>query len=279
MVNQLSSIPVPQLNRYQTGTGFDSVLGGGLVAGSAILLGGMAGSGKSTLIMQISQQIASQGKKVLIILGEESTEQVKLRSIRLKSISDNIYTTEDKTLPEIIKAIDHVKPAVIIIDSLQTIYDPAKKQAAGRPIQMETCSTVLTAKIKKENTAAIIYIGHTTKSGLLAGAQTIQHMVDVVAMILVSGNIRTIFARKNRYGASFVEWVTTMTPRGLVTASGASPGLGSLGGLLEVLEGIIINIYKLIYNLLKFIYWSFFLLCLIIFRSSPKHHPTPIKTA
>jgi DNA repair protein RadA/Sms len=216
MISQLSVMPIPEITRYKTETGFDKVLGGGIVAGSAILLGGMPGSGKSTLVLQVAENLARQGNKVLLILGEESTEQVKLRSIRLGSLSEKIFVTEDIKLPEIIKDIDEVQPQIIIVDSLQTIFDPTKTQAAGRPIQIETCCTVLTAKIKAENTAAIIYIGHTTKTGLIAGAQTLQHNVDVVALITVNKAVRTISTKKNRYGASFIDWITTMTSHGFV---------------------------------------------------------------
>ena len=169
-------------NTIRTSTGFeefDRVLGGGAVNGSVILLAGDPGIGKSTLVMQTAQEISQKGKKVLYICAEESASQVKLRAERLNVNSENIYVYAQTETNNIKEQINKINPDLLIIDSIQAVFDPQITSSAGSVSQIRECTNVFTEIAKSKNITTVI-IGHVTKDGNIAGPRVLEHMVDVV---------------------------------------------------------------------------------------------------
>ncbi|WP_303218464.1 DNA repair protein RadA, partial [Enterococcus asini] len=153
------------------------VLGGGVVPGSLILIGGDPGIGKSTLLLQVSQQLAELGGKVLYVSGEESADQIKMRAERLGSIDTEFYLYAETDMHEISRAIGEIEPDYVIIDSIQTMTQPDITSVAGSVSQVrETTAELL--KIAKTNGIAIFIVGHVTKEGSIAGPRMLEHMVD-----------------------------------------------------------------------------------------------------
>jgi DNA repair protein RadA/Sms len=164
--HKITEITATEEDRIKTGiTEFDRVLGGGLMPGSVILLGGDPGIGKSTLAMQASANIKN---KVLYVTGEESEKQIKLRSSRLKITSDEFYVLSETELGQIIASINNLDPAVVIIDSIQTMYRSELENSPGTITQIRECTSLLMEEAKKKNYCVII-IGHVTKEGMIAG--------------------------------------------------------------------------------------------------------------
>lgn len=179
------------------------VLGGGVVPGSLVLIGGDPGIGKSTLLLQVSQQLADVGGKVLYVSGEESADQIKLRAERLGSIDTEFYLYAETDMHEIAKAIEDLKPDYVIIDSIQTMTQPDVTSVAGSVSQVrETTAELL--KIAKTNGIAIFIVGHVTKEGAIAGPRMLEHMVDTV--LYFEGekhhSFRILRAVKNRFGST-----------------------------------------------------------------------------
>lgn len=219
----INEIPVPKEERIKTNIqGFDNLLGGGLLQGCALLFAGEAGVGKSTFILQVAEQIAKQSKKVFYASGEENLAQIKLRADRLGTLNSQIYCSESINLEELCLILDEVNPDVIIVDSLQMLYSKTLRQPSGSPTQMRYTLSKLIHYAKTRN-KILLMIGHSTKSGLVAGIMTLQHMVDAVFFMSISdGNQRRVFSKKNRFGASQMGWIVKMTEGGLVdTASGS----------------------------------------------------------
>ena len=155
------------------------VLGGGVVPGSMVLLGGDPGIGKSTLLLQVSQQLAETGGTVLYVSGEESAEQIKMRAERLGAIKDEFYLYGETDMHDIRQAIENIQPNYVVIDSIQTMTQPDITSAAGSVSQVrETTAELL--KIAKTNGIAIFIVGHVTKEGSIAGPRMLEHMVDTV---------------------------------------------------------------------------------------------------
>ncbi len=215
-ITSLDQIPAIPPARYLTGIDyFDDVLGGGLVEGSTMLTSGIPGSGKSTLLIQVAYKLAEQGLKVLYIAGEENKEQIKMRAQRLSINSDIVYLDEDTQVEKIISAIETTNPKIVIVDSLQMVYTPTLKPAPSSPTQMRYCLNEL-CKIAKAKGITIIFVGHSTKSGLIAGLQSLQHMVDAVLYLLTNtDNTRTFQAKKNRFGSIEPIYTLYMTEYGL----------------------------------------------------------------
>ena len=162
------------------------VLGGGLVQGSLVLIGGEPGIGKSTLVLQTVLRIPE--KRILYVSGEESAEQIKLRAERLGSINTEFYLYAETDMNEISRAIEHISPDYVIIDSIQTMTQPDITSVAGSVSQVrETTAELL--KIAKTNGIAIFIVGHVTKEGSIAGPRMLEHMVDTVVIILKVNNI------------------------------------------------------------------------------------------
>ncbi|HOE13528.1 MAG TPA: DNA repair protein RadA [Candidatus Saccharicenans sp.] len=180
---------------------FNNVLGGGLVLGSVVLIGGEPGIGKSTLLLQVSRDLAAGGQPVLYVSGEESLEQIKLRGERLKLKDEKVYLLAETSLERIINAADQMKPRALIIDSVQTIYSPHLTSSPGTISQVREVTNRL-FRLAKKNQIPVFLIGHITKDGTLAGPKSLEHMVDVV--LLFEGerdhSHRVLRAMKNRFG-------------------------------------------------------------------------------
>lgn len=192
------------------------VLGGGVVPGSLVLIGGDPGIGKSTLLLQVSQQLAEIGGKVLYVSGEESAEQIKMRAERLSSIDTEFYLYAETDMNEISRAIEKLEPDYVIIDSIQTMTQPDVTSVAGSVSQVrETTAELL--KIAKTNGIAIFIVGHVTKEGSIAGPRMLEHMVDTV--LYFEGDkhhtFRILRAVKNRFGSTNEIGIFEMREHGL----------------------------------------------------------------
>lgn len=179
------------------------VLGGGLVPGSLILVGGDPGIGKSTLLLQASYRLAVGGRKVLYVSGEESVKQTKLRADRLGALHDQLYVATETSLPQVEQLVDEVSPALMIVDSIQTIFHPDITSAPGSVAQVRECTGHLMRVAKSRGTAVII-VGHVTKEGAIAGPRLLEHMVDCVLYFEGerSSTYRIVRAVKNRFGST-----------------------------------------------------------------------------
>ncbi|HHD1603861.1 TPA: DNA repair protein RadA [Enterococcus faecalis] len=193
------------------------VLGGGVVPGSLVLIGGDPGIGKSTLLLQVSQQLAVTGGTVLYVSGEESAEQIKLRAERLGTVNETFYLYAETDMHEISRAIEKLEPDYVIIDSIQTMTQPDVTSVAGSVSQVrETTAELL--KLAKTNGIAIFIVGHVTKEGSIAGPRMLEHMVDTV--LYFEGDkhhtFRILRAVKNRFGSTNEIGIFEMQTHGLV---------------------------------------------------------------
>ena len=216
-VVDLSHVDALEIQRQVTGISeLDRVLGGGLATGSVILLGGDPGIGKSTLLVQTLEQMA-KSVKVLYITGEESIQQVALRAKRLGIIANsNLRLLAEIKLDCIIAAIDTEKPALVVIDSIQTMFTELLQSAPGSVAQVRECASILT-RLAKQRAVTIILVGHVTKDGSIAGPRVLEHIVD--AVLYFEGeqhsNFRMLRGVKNRFGAVNELGVFAMTDKGL----------------------------------------------------------------
>lgn len=202
----------PEVNR---------VLGGGLVRGSMVLLGGEPGIGKSTLSLQIA--LATEGVKTLYVSGEESASQIKMRAARLGSVSEDCYIYPETLLENILSSVEEMKPDLVVIDSIQTIYSEAIDSSAGSVSQIRECATRL-LKMAKESDTSVLIIGHITKDGAIAGPKILEHIVDVVLSFEGDNNnvYRLLRGIKNRFGATFEIGIFEMREEGLVEVANPS---------------------------------------------------------
>jgi len=215
----LHSVSRQKLDRISCGNAeIDQVLGGGIVPGSIVLLGGEPGIGKSTLLMQISGCIEG----ALYITGEESLDQVSSRADRLK-IKTNINLLQETDLDIIISTIESVKPALVIIDSIQTVVDSNYPGAAGSIVQVRSGAGRL-QMVAKSTGVPIILVGHVTKEGTIAGPRTLEHIVDVVLSFEGDAyqNSRVLRGVKNRFGATNEVAILSMTEHGLESVKNPS---------------------------------------------------------
>ncbi len=198
----------------------DNVLGGGIVPGSLTLIGGSPGVGKSTLLLKVGSNIASTGKDVLYVTGEESAGQIKLRANRLNSNHDSLYLLSEIRLEQIVVELEHRKYDFLIIDSIQTIYSENITSAPGSVTQVRQITFEL-MRIAKEKDLAIFIIGHITKEGSIAGPRVLEHMVDTVLYFEgdSSQELRILRGFKNRFGATSEIGVFEMKAEGLVSAT------------------------------------------------------------
>jgi len=199
------------------------VLGGGVVPGSMILLGGDPGIGKSTLLLQVSQQLAATGGTVLYVSGEESAEQIKLRAQRLGDAENDFYLFAETDMQDIRETIEKLQPDYVIIDSIQTMTQPDISSVAGSVSQVrETTAELL--KIAKSNEIAVFVVGHVTKEGSIAGPRMLEHMVDTV--LYFEGDkyqsFRILRAVKNRFGSTNEIGIFEMYEQGLKEVSNPS---------------------------------------------------------
>ena len=195
---------------------FDRVLGGGLVQGSLVLLAGDPGIGKSTLVLQTAGNICKQGKKLLYVCAEESGSQVKLRAQRLNVNTDNLYVYSQTNLEAVITQLDNLKPEILVIDSIQSIYTTNITSSSGSVSQIRECTNAL-MDIAKNKNITVIVIGHVTKDGNIAGPKVLEHMVDTV--IYFEGDKykshRLLRSIKNRFGSTNEIGVFNMVENGL----------------------------------------------------------------
>ena len=198
----------------------DNVLGGGIVPGSLTLIGGSPGVGKSTLLLKVGANIASSGKDVLYVTGEESAGQIKLRANRLHSNHDSLYLLSEIRLEQILIELEHRSYDFLIIDSIQTIYTDAISSAPGSVTQVRQITFEL-MRIAKEKDLAIFIIGHITKEGSIAGPRVLEHMVDTVLYFEgdSSQELRILRGFKNRFGATSEIGVFEMRAEGLISAT------------------------------------------------------------
>lgn len=215
-VRSLSEIEARELPRQPSGIPeFDRVLGGGLVPGGVVLIGGDPGIGKSTLLLQALASLSSV-VPVLYVTGEESAEQVALRARRLDLSTGNVNLLAEIRLESIVATLAEQRPAVAVIDSIQTLYSSDLSAAPGSVSQVRECAAQLT-RIAKQTGIAIVLIGHVTKDGALAGPRVLEHIVDTVLYFEgdTHSSFRLVRAFKNRYGAVNELGVFAMTDRGL----------------------------------------------------------------
>ena len=222
-VKKLNEIIVKDTVRIKTGyEELDRVFGGGIVEGSLTLIGGEPGIGKSTLIMQVCNNLSKHGT-VLYVSGEESEEQVKLRSDRLKVNSDNILFLNETNLGEIENKIANTEPKFIIIDSIQTMYDEDITSVPGSISQVKEVTARL-MYIAKKKKITVIVIGHVTKDGVIAGPRILEHMVDTVLYIEGERYFlhRIVRGVKNRFGSTNEIGVFEMQDIGMVEVTNMS---------------------------------------------------------
>jgi len=198
----------------------DMVLGGGIVPGSLTLIGGSPGVGKSTLLLKVGGDIASSGKNVLYVTGEESAGQIKLRANRLKANEDKLYLLSEIRLEQVLVELEHREYEFLIIDSIQTLYSEAISSAPGSVTQVRQITFEL-MRIAKEKDIAIFIIGHITKEGSIAGPRVLEHMVDTVLYFEgdSSQELRILRGFKNRFGPTSEIGVFEMRAEGLISAT------------------------------------------------------------
>lgn len=219
----LGDIDITDEERYKTGIKeLDRVLGGGIVKGSLVLIGGDPGIGKSTLLLQLCQSVDASAK-VLYVSGEESVKQIKMRANRLGVISGNVYMISETNLDTITGVIENLKPDLVIIDSIQTVYRSEITSAPGSVSQVREATGKL-MEIAKTHGIAIMIVGHVTKEGAIAGPRVLEHMVDTVLYFEGERHLsfRLLRAVKNRFGSTNEMGVFEMKDVGLVEVANPS---------------------------------------------------------
>jgi DNA repair protein RadA/Sms len=241
--SSLANIKPEATQRRQIGLGeFDRVLGGGLVPGSVTLIGGDPGIGKSTLLLQVAAAVSAQSP-VLYVTGEESLAQVSLRARRLGVAESAVTLAAETRIEAVLALLEREKPAVLIVDSIQTIYTDALSSAPGSVAQLRE-STALLVRHAKQSGVAVFLVGHVTKQGAIAGPRVLEHMVDTVLYFEndAGSRYRAIRAVKNRFGAANELGVFAMTETGLKEVKNPSAiflareGEPAAGGVVTVLR-------------------------------------------
>jgi len=230
--------PTELPKRRSTGLAeFDRALGGGLVPGSAVLMGGDPGIGKSTLLLQTSAAIAKNGGNVVYVSGEEAAGQVRMRAARLGLSDAPLQLASETSVRNILTTLGQLEaPALVVIDSIQTMYSDTIEGAPGTVSQVRGCAFEL-IRYAKENGVALVLVGHVTKDGSIAGPRVLEHMVDVVMSFEGerSHQYRILRALKNRFGAVDEIGVFSMVQEGLAEVS--NPSMLFLSGRDQPLAG------------------------------------------
>ncbi|QYH35250.1 DNA repair protein RadA [Salinibacterium sp. M195] len=202
---------------------FDRVLGGGVVPGAAILLSGEPGVGKSTLLLEVASRAAASGQRVLYVTAEESVSQVRLRAERTNALHPSLFLAAETDLGTILGQIDHVKPQLVIVDSVQTVASAATEGIAGGPSQVrEVASTLI--RVSKDRNLPVLLVGHVTKDGNIAGPRLLEHLVDVVLQFEGDRQtaLRFVRAHKNRFGSTEEVGCFEMTGEGIAEVADPS---------------------------------------------------------
>lgn len=214
----VNEIPIYKETRYRSEINeFDRILGGGVVPGSAVLVGGEPGIGKSTLLMEVAEGLSRTKSPILYVSGEESLQQARIRATRLGVKSPSLYILTENNLQAIQSQINKLRPETVIIDSIQTVYVDELDSSPGSISQVRECTSCLIRLAKKEGTA-IFLVGHVTKEGSIAGPRIMEHMVDTVLYFESSQDFqyRILRATKNRFGSTSEIGIFKMAERGLV---------------------------------------------------------------
>lgn len=256
-VIDLKKLPPVPLVRLETGLlEIDRVLGGGLVAGSLVLLSGEPGIGKSTLAAQIAGRLSREAETVYVS-GEESAAQVKARLERLEALGDRLKFISETNIEKIIASAIKIRPGILIIDSIQTVYSTLVPAEAGSISQIRAAAVKL-LELAKENDIAVLMVGHITKDGQVAGPKSLEHIVDTVLYLENESNNNYSLLRttKNRFGSVNELGVLEMTGRGfkevknpsLVFIEGASNDLSGsvIGCVLEGTRPFLVNLQALV---------------------------------
>ena len=217
----------------------DRVLGGGIVQGSLVLVGGDPGIGKSTLLLQVCRNLSDAGKKVLYISGEESLQQIRLRAERMGSFTEHLLILCETDLQAIRETITRLQPQVVVIDSIQTMYNESVSSAPGSVSQVRESTGVL-MQIAKTQNITIFIVGHVTKEGVVAGPRVLEHMVDTVLYFEGDryASYRVLRGVKNRFGSTNEIGVFEMRGSGL--AEVANPSEYMLEGKPENASGSVV---------------------------------------
>jgi DNA repair protein RadA/Sms len=216
-VVRLRDVSATEGARWVTGLGeLDFVLGGGVVPGSMVLIGGEPGIGKSTLTLQMAARLEQLGRPTLYVSGEESALQVRLRAARLGGSADDVSLLAETRLETILATAEEVRPAVMMVDSIQTVFTEELEGAPGNVGQVRECAARL-MRYAKESGTAVVVVGHVTKTGGIAGPKTLEHIVDTVLYFEgeTAQDHRVLRATKNRFGSVDEIGVFRMTAEGL----------------------------------------------------------------
>lgn len=220
----LPEVPATEGPRPPTGISeLDRVLGGGLVPGSVTLLSGEPGVGKSTLVLQVLAARARAGVTVLLATAEESAEQVRLRAERLGALHPGVQVMAETVLPHVAAAARACRPSLLVVDSIQTVYDPALESAPGSVAQVREGAAQL-VRLAKEEGVTTVLVGHVTKEGAIAGPRVLEHMVDTVLSFEGDGHhaLRLLRSSKHRFGSTGEVGIFEMRSDGLVAVSDPS---------------------------------------------------------
>ena len=221
---EIGSISMQEEERMHTGIAeLDRVLGGGIMPGSLTLVGGDPGIGKSTLLLQMCRLLANAGRQVLYISGEESLKQIKLRAIRIGEFQDTMFLLCETNLSVVEETIRHTKPEVVIVDSIQTMYQKAVTSAPGSVSQVREATNVF-LQLAKGLGISIFIVGHVTKEGTVAGPRVLEHMVDTVLYFEGDryASYRILRGVKNRFGSTNEIGVFEMRREGLIEVENPS---------------------------------------------------------
>jgi DNA repair protein RadA/Sms len=224
LAKPITAIGIDEVTHWPSGINeFDRVLGGGIVAGAAILLSGEPGVGKSTLLLEVASRAAATGLRVLYVSAEESVNQVRMRAQRTGALQPTLYLAAEVDLGVILGHIDQVAPQLVIVDSVQAVSSPTIDGLAGGPAQVREVATTL-VRVAKDRDLPVLLVGHVTKDGSIAGPRLLEHLVDVVCQFEGDRqtSLRFIRALKNRFGPTDEVGCFEMTGDGIAEVADPS---------------------------------------------------------
>ncbi|MCD4829706.1 MAG: DNA repair protein RadA [Candidatus Cloacimonetes bacterium] len=241
--------------RARSGIGeLDTVLGGGVVPGMAVLVGGEPGIGKSTLMLQMASRLASAKQPALYVSGEESAQQIRLRGLRLGIETEELFLLCSGNLQHVEQEIARLRPGLLVIDSIQAMQNPDVESAPGSMSQMRECTARL-VRLAKDNDLPTFLVGHVTKEGMVAGPRIVEHMVDTVLYFEGEGHLKILRAQKNRFGSTNEIGVFEMRADGLHEIADPSgiflhgldhaPGV-AVGGMMEGSRAFLVEVQSLV---------------------------------